>query len=198
MSEHHDHAGDTKETNPVHLAIAIAVGALGLIFGIYLLAQFALGSRAIGSGDPKANTPEAVAKRIAPVVTLAVDPSKGPVPPLAAAAAPAPAAAAGKPAAPMAVAALPAALPAGAAAAKPAGGKGVYDSICMACHAAGVAGAPKAGDKSAWGPRIAKGAATLYEHALKGFNAMPAKGGNPGLADADVKAAVDYMVSMAK
>jgi cytochrome c5 len=87
-------------------------------------------------------------------------------------------------------------------AAKAADGKGTYDKACMACHAAGVAGAPKIGDKAAWGPRIAQGNDTLYTHALKGFQGkkgfMPAKGGNAALADADVKAAVDYMVGQAK
>ncbi|MBI3714490.1 MAG: cytochrome c5 family protein [Betaproteobacteria bacterium] len=196
MSHHsHDTSSTGKDSNPLHLAIAIAVGAVGLIVGIYLLAQFAIGTRAIGTGDAKANSPEAVAKRIAPVVNLAVDPSKGPVPVLATAAAPAPGKAA---AAPIVAMAIPAAVPAGTAAAKPAGGKGVFDATCTACHGAGIAGAPKAGDKAAWGPRIAKGSATLYEHALKGFNTMPAKGGNATVADADVKAAVDYMISMSK
>jgi cytochrome c5 len=86
--------------------------------------------------------------------------------------------------------------------AKAADGKGTYDKACMACHAAGVAGAPKFGDKADWGPRIAQGNDTLYTHALKGFTGkkgmMPAKGGNTSLADADVKAAVDYMVSQSK
>jgi cytochrome c5 len=79
-----------------------------------------------------------------------------------------------------------------------ASGESVYKGGCIACHAAGVAGAPKFADKAAWGPRIAKGKPLLYEHALKGFNAMPAKGGNAALADADVKAAVDYMLAQAK
>ena len=86
--------------------------------------------------------------------------------------------------------------------AKAADGKGTYDKACMACHAAGVAGAPKLGDKAAWGPRIAQGNDTLYTHAIKGFQGkkgmMPAKGGNISLADADVKAAVDYMVGQGK
>jgi cytochrome c5 len=86
--------------------------------------------------------------------------------------------------------------------AKAADGKATYDKACMACHAAGVAGAPKFGDKADWGPRIAQGNDTLYTHALKGFTGkkgmMPAKGGNASLADADVKAAVDYMVSHGK
>jgi cytochrome c5 len=81
-------------------------------------------------------------------------------------------------------------------------GKKVYDTACTACHTAGIAGAPKSGDKAAWGPRIAQGANVLYDHAIKGFQGkaglMPAKGGNTSLSDADVKAAVDYMVAGAK
>jgi cytochrome c5 len=81
-------------------------------------------------------------------------------------------------------------------------GKKVYDGGCMACHASGVAGAPKLGDKAAWGPRIAQGAETLHNHAIKGFQGkagmMPPKGGNMSLSDADVKAAVDYMASQGK
>jgi len=81
-------------------------------------------------------------------------------------------------------------------------GKKVYDTTCVACHAAGVAGAPKFGDKALWAPRIAQGNDTLYTHAVKGYQGkagvMPPKGGNMSLSDADVKAAVDYMVSHAK
>jgi cytochrome c5 len=101
--------------------------------------------------------------------------------------------------------AVPAAPAGGAAAPAASGspdGKKVFDGTCTACHTAGVAGAPKVGDKAAWGPRIGQGKDTLYKHALEGFTGkagmMPAKGGNAGLADADVKAAVDYMVSQAK
>ncbi len=97
--------------------------------------------------------------------------------------------------------AAPAAAPAPAAADKAeTGGKGksVYDAVCMVCHGAGVAGAPKLGDKAAWAPRIKSGMSTLYTVALKGKGAMPPKGGNTALADADVKAAVDYMAGAAK
>jgi len=87
-------------------------------------------------------------------------------------------------------------------AAKAADGKATYDKACFVCHAAGVAGAPKFGDKAAWGPRIAQGMDTLHTHALKGFQGkkgmMPAKGGNASLSDDDVKAAVDYMASHGK
>jgi cytochrome c5 len=77
-------------------------------------------------------------------------------------------------------------------------GKAVYDSTCVACHGAGVAGAPKAGDKAAWASHLKAGMDTLYASALKGKNAMPPKGGNASLPDADVKAAVDYMVNQVK
>lgn len=81
-------------------------------------------------------------------------------------------------------------------------GKKTYDATCVACHGAGIAGAPKSGDKAAWAPRIAQGINVLYDHAIKGFQGkggvMPAKGGNTSLPDADVKAAVDYMVSINK
>ena len=77
-------------------------------------------------------------------------------------------------------------------------GKATYDAVCTVCHAAGVAGAPKSGDKDAWAPRIKQGADALYQAALKGKGAMPPKGGNTAVPDADVKAAVDYMVSLVK
>ncbi len=91
---------------------------------------------------------------------------------------------------------------AAAVAAAPAGGKAdgkkIFDTACAACHAAGVAGAPKLGDKAAWAPRLKSGVDALYASALKGKAAMPAKGGNASLADADVKAAVDYMATAVK
>ena len=77
-------------------------------------------------------------------------------------------------------------------------GKGVYDKVCVACHGTGAAGAPKLGDKAAWGPRIKQGQDTLYQHALKGLRAMPPKGGAPDLPDAQIKSAVDYLVAAGK
>lgn len=81
-------------------------------------------------------------------------------------------------------------------------GEDVYKQTCAACHAAGVAGAPKLGDSADWQPRIAQGKDVLYEHSIKGFSGkkgvMPPKGGNLSLSDDQVKAAVDYMVSQAK
>jgi len=77
-------------------------------------------------------------------------------------------------------------------------GKKTYEATCTACHASGAAGAPKAGDKAAWAPRLKSGMDALYASALKGKGAMPAKGGNAALADAEIKAAVDYLAGLAK
>jgi cytochrome c5 len=72
-------------------------------------------------------------------------------------------------------------------------GEAVYTSTCVACHGSGAAGAPKFGDASAWGPRIAQGFDTLVQHAVQGIRAMPAKGGNPDLDNIEVARAVAYM-----
>lgn len=77
-------------------------------------------------------------------------------------------------------------------------GEQVYTTTCVACHGAGLLGAPKFGDKAAWGPRIAQGIDTVHTNAIKGIRMMPPKGGNAALKDEDVKAAVDYMVSKAR
>jgi cytochrome c5 len=77
-------------------------------------------------------------------------------------------------------------------------GKAVYDKFCMACHAAGVAGAPKTGDKAAWASRLKQGMDALYTASIKGKGAMPPKGGGAELSDDQVKAAVDYLIGQAK
>ncbi|HEY4319469.1 MAG TPA: c-type cytochrome [Herbaspirillum sp.] len=76
-------------------------------------------------------------------------------------------------------------------------GEQVYTSTCVACHGTGAAGAPKVGDAGAWGKRISEGFDTLVSHAIKGFNAMPAKGGNPDLDDIEVARTVAYMANQA-
>jgi cytochrome c5 len=200
MSDHSSsHADTASKSNPITMAIYVAVGALALIIAVFLLAKFAVGTHEVGATNEAANKPEMVAKRIAPVTSLLVVQQAGGVP--AASAAPV-AATTTTAAAPVVAALIPAAVPAGAAPAAAGGGEGVYKAGCAACHSAGIAGAPKSGDKAAWAPRIAQGKPTLYEHAIKGYQGkagvMPAKGGNSALADADVQAAVDYMVALNK
>lgn len=73
-------------------------------------------------------------------------------------------------------------------------GEGIYNNVCMACHDTGAAGAPVRGDEAGWSERTGKGFETLLSHAINGFNAMPARGGNPNLSDAEVEAAVAYLV----
>ena len=112
--------------------------------------------------------------------------------PVAQAAAVAAPLAAAAPAAPVVVAAA-----APATASKAGAGEALYKQACIACHVAGVAGAPKFGDKAAWAPRIQTGLDTLTASVIKGKNAMPPKGGSSA-SDADIRAAVEYMVSAAK
>lgn len=186
MPQHHtDPVEENIETHPVKLAVV-------LIIAIVLLASFAACTHEVGA-DSKATSPVETAMRIAPVARLVVEEARAP-------------ASASAPAGAAAVKTATAALPAGIAAATPAAamadGKATYSQTCGVCHATGVAGAPKFGDKAAWAPRIAQGSATLHDHAIKGYQGkagmMPPKGGNAALGDADVKAATDYMVSQAR
>jgi cytochrome c5 len=103
------------------------------------------------------------------------------------------------------VAAVTAAVPApaaagakGAAVAAKVDGATVYASGCNVCHAAGVAGAPKFGDKSAWAPRLAQGIDGLTASVIKGKGAMPPRGAVPNASDADLRAAVAHMLAAAK
>jgi cytochrome c5 len=130
--------------------------------------------------EPKA--PAAVATTAAAPATPAPAPAPAAAP-VAPAAAPAPAAAT------VAAAAAPA-----AAAAVPA----LYTSMCATCHAAGVANAPKPGDKAAWAPRLAAGIDGLTASVIKGKGAMPPKGGAMTASDADIKAVVAYLVGTVK
>jgi cytochrome c5 len=105
------------------------------------------------------------------------------------------------PVAAQAPAATPTASPAAAPALAADAGQKLYGSVCIACHGAGVAGAPKFGDKAAWADRVKQGSNVLYEHAIKGYQGkngvMPPKGG-ASASDDEVKAAVDYMAAAAK
>ena len=151
---------------------------------IFILAQI-VGGKPAKPAEATADAKAAVAERIKPVGELTVGMA---------------------PAEKVAVAAsnpvMDAIIPSANAAGAEDKGKKIYDVSCMACHAAGVAGAPKLGDKTNWGPRIAQGADTLHTHAIKGFQGkagmMPPKGGNMSLKDEDVKAAVDYMANASK
>lgn len=151
-------------------------------FGVILLALTAFTvivfftARAIGGSSfaQIQNSPQAVLDRIRPFGQVRVGKSDGVV----AAAAPA------------AQATAPAAVPAAAGQ----GGEAVYTKACIACHSTGVAGAPKVGDKAAWEPRLAQGMDTLVSTALKGKGAMPPKGGHASLSDAEIKAAIEYML----
>ncbi len=190
MHEHHPDAIEKNiETHPVKLAIGIALGAVALIVGILLLVNLAIGAYAGRStkGEP-AMSDAAVTKRIAPVAKLALDPN---------AKVPEPAKVAPPGAAPAVVGAAVIPPPA-AKGAKAADGKATYDSACTACHATGVAGAPKLGDKAEWAARLKAGKDALHAAALKGKGAMPPKGGNTALADDAVRAAVEYMVAASK
>ena len=128
--------------------------------------------------EPTAPAAAASADAAAPAATPA--PAAAVVAALASANAPAPAPAA----------AVKVAASAGA-------GEALYKQACVACHAAGVAGSPKFGDKAAWAPRIKTGLDMLTTSVIKGKGAMPPKGGSAA-SDADIRSAVEYMVSAAK
>lgn len=137
--------------------------------------------------------PEKPAERVAPVIepTPMVAPVETPA---VQAASPKPAIVRTVPKAPVTAASL------SAASEKPdlARGQIIYRQACAFCHDKGVAGAPISGDAAAWSPRLAQGIDTLHASALHGKGAMPAKGGNPALADADVKTAVDYLAAQSR
>lgn len=179
MSENHSPEHTSLIKTPKQLAIVVVLSFIVPVIVIVMLAQIATSGKKPAVAT--AASEEAVAKRIKPVGIVVVDPAQ--------AAAPA--------ATPIAVAA-----PAAAVSAAPAGGaaqgKSIYDASCAACHGAGIAGAPKAGDKAAWAPRLKTGKDALYASVIKGKGAMPPKGGNAALADTDVKAAVDYLAGLSR
>jgi len=175
MSEVHIEEHSSLIKTPQQLIVVVLLAFLIPIIGIVMIASYATGGLKISS-----DSDAIVAERLKPVGSVTI----GEVPAQAAGTASAVKSAGGEP---VKV----------AAAGGPGAGKKLYDTVCMACHAAGIAGAPKTGDKAAWKPRIATGKDALYNSALHGKNAMPAKGGSSA-ADADVKAAVDYLVGLAK
>ena len=180
--ENHAEEHSSPIKTPKQLIIVVVLAFAVPIALIVMLTQLVTGGADTSKSNPGLSD-EAIAKRLKPVGEVVVDASQPKPDPAAAPVV-------------VAVAPLPGAAPAPAADAGK--GKSVYDSACTVCHAAGVAGAPKAGDKAAWALRVKTGMEALYTSSLKGKNAMPPKGGNLSLADADVKAAVDYMVGLVK
>jgi cytochrome c5 len=150
----------------------VALIAIGLLVAlVYVLTAGRFVAPAVGAG-----TPEEIAARLAPVGSVKVA-SATPTQPAAAA--------------------KPAPTP-GEQASTGGGddaGKALFDKTCSACHATGVAGAPKLGDKAAWEPRIAQGMDALLHSAINGKNAMPPRGTCANCSDAELKAAIEYMVS---
>jgi cytochrome c5 len=190
MSEVHgrEHAPPFK--NWKQLAVLAALAFVVPVLLIVSLVQIVTGGMRVEAGAPDMSE-EAIAARIKPIGELNLAPD-------GAAEAPASATPAEASPAPAAVAQPPAAAATAAPAATTRSGEAVHQQACAMCHGTGLAGAPRTGDKAAWQPRIAQGKATLYEHAIKGFRTMPAKGGNLSLSDAEVRAAVDYLAAQAR
>ena len=184
MAEIHIEEHSSPIKTPQQLAIVVVLAFAVPITLIVMLTQLVTSGGDFSAGNPGMSA-KAIAKRLKPVGEVVVDPNQP-------AAAPA--------AAPVTVATAAPAPGAKSAAAKADAGQGksVYDATCNVCHAAGVAGAPKAGDRAAWALRLKAGVSALHASSIKGKNAMPPKGGNLALSDADVSATVDYMVSLVK
>jgi cytochrome c5 len=179
---------------PKQLIWAVVLGFVVPIIIIIMLVNFVTSGKKPGAGS-QAFTPEAVAERIAPVAKFELQPGAENAP----AAAPAATTAAMTEPAPVAAVTATVAAPAPAATvAAVDAGKALYEKACMACHVAGVAGAPKFGDKAAWAPRIKMGVDALTASVIQGKGAMPARGAAVGASDADIKAAVQYLVNAAK
>jgi len=190
----HDKGHESLIKTPKQLITVVVLAFLVPIVLITLLSQYITSIRRIDLSSP-ALSPKAVAERLKPVAEVTIAGAGGSA---AATAAAAPAAETPA-AAPAAAKAVPAAEKTAAApAAGNAEGKKIFETTCVVCHGTGVAGAPKAGDKAAWAPRLKQGMPALYHAAINGLNAMPARGGNPAYTDAQVKAAVDYLTSLAK
>ncbi|MEM7255719.1 MAG: c-type cytochrome [Pseudomonadota bacterium] len=128
---------------------------------------------------------EAVSARIKPTGSVSIGPAQEQ--------APAPAAQTAPPPAPVAPPPKPVAEKPVEVAAAPSG-ETVYQTACFACHGTGLPNVPKLGDATAWEPRAAKGMDALMESAIKGLGAMPPRAGNPKLSDAELEAAIDYML----
>ena len=190
------HTGPIK--TPQQLLAAVFFSFVVPIFAMIGLVLYVTSGNKPSAGSD--DTEQAVAQRIQKIGRIAIGEASSALPsaePAAAASAPAAGAAATPPAAVVAATtAVPAATVAVAGASSGAG-EALYKQVCVACHAAGVAGSPKLGDKAAWEPRIKTGLDMLTASVIKGKNAMPPKGGSSA-SDADIRSAVEYMVNAAK
>lgn len=202
------HSASSSSDDVSDLPFAPTLRKILLVMGVgfivpivlLLLIAFYIGSSSQPPAGSEALATAEVDARVAPVGSAAVAASsqaaaqQNAASMTTAAAAPAASAAATTPAGSSSGAAVPVAV-------TKVDGKGLYESTCIACHGAGVAGAPKVGDKAAWAPIIAQGDAVLYDRAIHGYTGklgmMPPKGGSSA-SDDDVKAAVDYMVAQSK
>lgn len=193
MSEIHMEEHSSPIQNWKQLVVVAVLALVVPVLLIVAIVQIITGGLKVDPRDP-AMSEEAVAARIQPVgqvnLVLGTDAASGSSGPADTAGSATKAIAAVAPSGSQTQGAQPGA--------KARAGDQVYQQTCAMCHATGLAGAPKTGDNAAWQSRVAQGKAKLYEHAIKGIRAMPAKGGNPNLPDVEVKAAVDYMVTEAK
>jgi cytochrome c5 len=180
------HAGPIK--TPKQLLAAVFFSFVVPIFAMIGLVVYVTSGNKPSAGTD--DTEQAVAQRIQKIGRVAIGDASSPLPSAEPAAAATP---------PAAVAAVAPAAPAKVAAAGAGSGAGeaLYKQVCVACHAAGVAGSPKFGDKTAWEPRIKTGLDMLTASAIKGKNAMPPRGGSAA-SDADIRSTVEYMVNAAK
>jgi cytochrome c5 len=168
----------SKHDNHFFNVFSVVIGILAAItIGILVYAKL------LGSAQSEAHTgtdplrKSGIVERISPVGRVAI---------------------AGQDNSALAVDPPPGAAPA-ATLALPANGEETYKAICAACHEGGIGGAPKAGDKAAWAPRVAQGKDVVYKHAIEGFQGkagmMPAKGGRADLTDELVQQAVDHLLA---
>lgn len=160
---------------PRQLVTVVALAFIVPVLLIVLIVHFVTSADRTGAGSD-AMTQEAIEQRVMPVAGFRFTFSDAPKPAVAAAGAPA------------------------AAPAKPAAkldGASVYKTVCTACHASGVAGAPKFGDKAAWAARTGAGMDALVASVIKGKNAMPPRGGSK-LSDEELRAGVQHMLDAVK
>lgn len=179
-------AHGTLIKTPKQLIVTIVLSFIIPVVVIILLVSWVTSGTKTSAGSDTLGA-EATALRIAPVAKIEI--TEG-----------------GAPVAPMVVAATPVVVAVAAVQSEPVSdgpadmvkGEQIYKQACMACHAVGVAGAPKSGDKTAWGPAMSRGMDSMVANAIKGKGVMPARGGLAAASDKDISDAVHYMVGQLK